>query len=203
MSLLIWMNQLGYYTKKNIFTVGESNIGVQSERFLHDDKLYQKYALLVKAELPLTKWKEAYKLFVHPAGMYLGSELQIVSSGLLNDNYAPDASPPLSLDPLLIGEPLVGITAIAAGEVTGLVYMRDGKPATGQNTTLYRIDPTLEPQTFGDKTIEELDREFDTTQEFYGVTSPTFDEDADGADFRTPRFSNIDDTFDQVTLDVY
>lgn len=191
------------YTKKSIFTVGESAIGAGSERYLHDDKLYQKYALLVKAEIPFTKWKEAYKLFVHPAGMYLGAELQIVSAGLLNDNYAPDASPPLSLDPILVPEPLVGITPIASGEVTGLVYLRDGKPAAGQNTTLYRTDPTIEPQSLGNKTIEELDREFDTAYELYGVTSPTFDEDSDGSDFRTPRFSNIDDTFDQVTLDVY
>lgn len=191
------------YTKKNIFTVGESVIGPQSERFLHDDKLYQKYALLVKADLPLIKWKEAYKLFVHPAGMYLGAELQIVTASLLNDNYAPDANPPISLDPLIIAEPLFGIVPQALGEVTGLVYMRDGKPAAGQNATLYRIDPTIEPSNVGDKTIEELDREFDTVAEYYGITSPTFDEDDVVGDTRTPRFSNIDDTFDQVTVDVY
>lgn len=66
-------------TKENVFIVGDeaSTIGTNSLRFLTDDKLYQTFAYLVRTEVPITKWGELFKLFVHPAGMYLGSALLI------------------------------------------------------------------------------------------------------------------------------
>ena len=66
-------------TKENVFIVGEeaSTIGVNSLRYLTDDKLYQTFAYLVRTEVPVTKWGELFKLFVHPAGMYLGSALLV------------------------------------------------------------------------------------------------------------------------------
>ncbi len=65
------------YTKKQIFTLNDSEIGPSSQRFLTDDKLYQTYAIQIKSELSINEWREIYKLFVHPAGMYLGSQVQL------------------------------------------------------------------------------------------------------------------------------
>ena len=67
------------YTKENIFKLNDSKIGPDSFRYITDDKLYQTYAILIKVGIPITDWKEIYKLFVHPAGFYLGGELQIIS----------------------------------------------------------------------------------------------------------------------------
>lgn len=87
------------YPKENIFLVGPqidrdaaptndngeqvvknaSLVGAESERFLTDDKLYQVLAILIKTDIPISVWREVYKLFVHPAGMYLGGQMQIVS----------------------------------------------------------------------------------------------------------------------------
>ena len=69
------------YTKENVFKVGDdqSTIGIENQRYLTDNKLYQTFALLVKTDIAFNDWKEPYKLFTHPAGMYVGSEVQIVS----------------------------------------------------------------------------------------------------------------------------
>ena len=67
------------YTKEQVFNVGD-DIGVDSQKFITNNKLYQKHAILIKSGLEESKWKDAYKLFVHPAGTFLGSEIQIVSS---------------------------------------------------------------------------------------------------------------------------
>src|SRR6056300_242610 len=68
------------YPKENIFLVGveDSRIGADSLRYLTDDKLYQTFALLIRVGISISKWKEVFKLFVHPAGMYLGGEVLLV-----------------------------------------------------------------------------------------------------------------------------
>lgn len=65
------------YPKENIFKVGDidSKIGAESLKYLTDDKLYQTFALLVRVGIPISQWKEMFKLFAHPAGMYLGGEV--------------------------------------------------------------------------------------------------------------------------------
>jgi hypothetical protein len=67
------------YPKENIFKVSdlESQLGPNSLRYLTDDKLYQTFAVLIRVGIPISKWKEVFKLFVHPAGMYLGGEVFI------------------------------------------------------------------------------------------------------------------------------
>ena len=67
------------YPKENIFNLNDaqSQIGPNSLRFLTDDKLYQTWALLVKTSIPISQWNDIFKLFSHPAGMYLGSEVLI------------------------------------------------------------------------------------------------------------------------------
>lgn len=52
-------------------------IGPESRKYLTDDKLYQIYSVLIRAGISVKDWIDVYKLFVHPAGMYLGSELLI------------------------------------------------------------------------------------------------------------------------------
>jgi len=98
------------YPKENIFKVGPeinytldsantagqqitsaaSNIGAESQRFITDDKLYQVMALLIRVGVSVNEWRDVYKLFVHPGGMYLGSELLIE---LINENALEDQLP--------------------------------------------------------------------------------------------------------------
>ena len=84
------------YTKENIFKIGDvdSQIGPFGLKYLTDDKLYQTFALLVRTGISISKWKEVFKLFAHPAGMYLGGEVLIVdeaSTPIVTLNDAIDA----------------------------------------------------------------------------------------------------------------
>ena len=91
------------YPKENIFKIGPSidydqsginnageqikeeasKIGPESRKYITDDKLYQVMAILIRVGIPVKDWSEVYKLFVHPAGVYLGSEILIE---VVNDN---------------------------------------------------------------------------------------------------------------------
>ena len=81
------------YPKENIFNVGDvdSRIGPDSLRFITDDKLYQTFALLVRVGIPVSKWRDTFKLFAHPAGMYLGAEVLIDEEVILGVNTLMDA----------------------------------------------------------------------------------------------------------------
>jgi hypothetical protein len=52
-----------------------SVLGPESRKFITDDKLYQVMSILIRVGIPVRDWLEVYKLFVHPAGVYVGSEL--------------------------------------------------------------------------------------------------------------------------------
>lgn len=196
------------YPKKYIFTVGESVIGTESQRFIMDDKLYQQYAVLIKLGIPLSVWKQPYKLFVHPAGVYLGAELQIAGEGAV-DAFAPDAleDTDTGLKVTSATRPL-GVTATS--EITGLVTPRYGIHGSGFDDILtdseYSVATRIRlPRSYAyeNLTIEQFDRIYDNIDEAGGKNSPTFDEDSAGTDFRVPRLSSTTDTMDEIKLDVY
>ena len=90
------------YPKENIFKIGntESQIGPNSLRYLTDDKLYQTFALLVRVGIPISQWKEIFKTFAHPAGMYLAGEVLIdgeatsTASVMMQDSAVTDRPTP-------------------------------------------------------------------------------------------------------------
>ena len=62
-------------TRKNDVTV----IGTSTEKKITDAKFHQLFALMIQTPVSSDVWKEAYKTFVHPAGMFLAGRVQIVS----------------------------------------------------------------------------------------------------------------------------
>lgn len=196
------------YTKKFVFTIGESPIGPESIRFIQDDKLYQQYALRVKAELPLANWNEAYKLFAHPAGMYLGAEVQATDVSTNSTLVGPEVKKAINLNKIVleVGKVTPLIPTNNHVEVTGLVFQRMGKPmGIGASATVdsdeffHRVKlPSQYEDNQANLTIEQLDRQYDTIKEVVGTKTPTFDEDDSAGDTRTPRFSSLQDTFDEI-----
>lgn len=85
------------YPKQRIFQLNDPNslIGTNSLSYITDDKLYQTYAMLVRVGIPISKWKDAFKLFAHPAGMYLGGEVLISGTDKVVSSH-PSESTPLS-----------------------------------------------------------------------------------------------------------
>ena len=76
----------------------QTTIGSSSNKNLTDDKFYQLFALLIQTPVGVSTWKEAYKTFIHPAGMYLLGRVRILSQAkirVLASTVVPDIFPPL------------------------------------------------------------------------------------------------------------
>lgn len=86
-----WIEDLATYGKiteegqkvkveiKRWFSSG-SPVGADvSEKRITNNGFWQMFSILIRAPISVSKWKEAYKDFVHPAGMYLEGQVLIES----------------------------------------------------------------------------------------------------------------------------
>lgn len=64
-----------------------------TDKRITDNKFYQLYGLMVSTPLSVNIWQEAYKTFVHPAGMYLAGRVSIVSQFLAIRDVPIDERP--------------------------------------------------------------------------------------------------------------
>jgi hypothetical protein len=64
-----------------------STLGPESFKYITDDKLYQVLSILIRVNIPIDQWVDVYKLFAHPAGFYIGSEVLIE---VVNENWDYD-----------------------------------------------------------------------------------------------------------------
>jgi hypothetical protein len=176
------------YPKERVFVVGESAIGAESQKYITDNTIYQTLAILVRIDLPLTVWEEVYKLFVHPAGMYLGAEVQLIG---VNANTLGVTMP----DVVEVEETAAIIEGIAIAQFptqpfTSLTTLVDSDGISIRAST----DPFfIEPyQSF---TLEEVDLMYSNMGELMSPSFPSFDEDSD-VNGSSIRFDNTTETFD-------
>lgn len=163
-------------------TISASRIGPDEQRYLTDDKLYQKYALLVKSTLPIDTWRDIYKLFVHPAGMYVAGEVQIV--GIAEPDYL--IMPPGIADST--GPQFTGVADVAIFQFNATNHIVQQILPTQQTFTLAPIQ--LGQMQGGNMTLAEFDRSFDTLAEGANAGSQTMDEDSVIGDSSYPRMSS-------------
>ena len=160
------------YTKENVFKVGEekSTIGLENQKYLTNDKLYQTFALLVKTDISFKEWREPYKLFAHPAGMYIGSEVQIVSA--VEDALTA---------PLVVVEPpppLAVHSTASFGDFgnTDMTALVDDELIDSAGV-LSRIRPELiSLDTLSLEQIETINNQYSSLREAQIAGSPTFDD---------------------------
>tara|TARA_B100001939_G_scaffold345110_1_gene360962 strand:- start:324 stop:1436 length:1113 start_codon:yes stop_codon:yes gene_type:complete len=174
------------YTKKNVFKVGEvgeSLIGPNSQKYITDDKLYQTFALLIKAEKPFSQWKDTYKTFVHPAGMFVGAEIQLVTSVL--DLMEADSSKPADPPPIVVENTADlgfvrmngididgGLSAIDASSLVHNEYV----DSPGVGSLQSRINTYLNPDFFNHQSLQYVAKQYSSLRELQTMTSPTFDD---------------------------
>lgn len=167
------------YGKNYLLEVGDSDsiIGPSTEKRIMDDKFYQHYGMKVKVDRGETEWRELYELFVHPAGMYLASEIQIES---INKDISFDRMP-ISIPPdetARIYEGVARITPTPSLSASILVTSDD---------TLYRLDArqyrledwqdsTADSTGFG--SVYWIDQQYHDPLALITATSPTMDEDS-------------------------
>ena len=175
------------YPKNNIFIVSQSNIGPEELTFIQDGNLYQTYSILIKSELPKTIWEDLFKLFVHPAGFYLGSEVQITTNFNLNLDDQPIVTQAVDL-PIYVSVSTSTITGIS--DITKIIP--DTTPGTFIRTS---ISDTI--ASYATMTLEQLGGMYPDLRTIINVTSPTMD-DSDWM-----NMSNTAETMDQVNYEWY
>ena len=72
------------YPKRNMFIVGESEIGYESLKFIQDNRLYQIFSILIKTALSNIEYNDLYLRFVHPAGFYYASQVTLENQSAFN-----------------------------------------------------------------------------------------------------------------------
>jgi len=84
------------YGKDLVMKVGD-NIGPESGLKITDPTIFQFWGILIKSGISSNEWLELYKLFAHPAGMFVGAEVAIstanadISFDLMPISVAEDA----------------------------------------------------------------------------------------------------------------
>jgi len=114
------------YPKKDIFIVGQDQIGFDSQKFIQDAKRFQIFSILIKSGISVSDYEELYKRFVHPGGFHFAGDVLAQTE--------TNIGPVITLhDPLEVEEtnPLFAGTASFAtgtlfGETTGLQDSSDG-----------------------------------------------------------------------------
>ena len=162
------------YPKKDVFTVGSSEIGAESIKFLTNDELYQTFAIRIISELSQATWERPYKLFVHPAGMFVGSEVRLENTGLLN------TSSPLSIVDSDAGSiDVVGFNTALFSQVNQTTPEITGLLDSGGTTLRVIIDDNL-VNSLATVSLPDLEKQYRTMRAAELRTSPTFDLDSDG-----------------------
>jgi len=182
------------YPKSQRFIVGESEIGFESQRFLTNAELYQVFSVLIKSELPLSDWNDVYKLFVHPAGMYLGAQIQVVS--VADATPGTDSATPLDVTYVAQGEAATTLSAIA--DTTAIITV-------DSDLSRLRVDNNTvgqEPRTYADLySMGQLDSAYDNVSEFLDTNSFRMDEGV--GDPGIMRMDNTIEQMDEVNYKYY
>lgn len=63
------------YPKDQLFIVGESEVGFESQKFIQNNTIFQIFSILIKTGISTTEYESLYKKFVHPAGWHFQGEV--------------------------------------------------------------------------------------------------------------------------------
>ena len=137
--------------------------------------MYQTFAIRIISELSQATWERPYKLFVHPAGMFVGSEVRLENTGLLN------TSSPLSLVDSDAGSiDVVGFNTALFSQVNQFAPEVTGLLDSGGTTLRVIIDDNL-ISSLATASISDVQKQYATMRAAELRTSPTFDADSNGA----------------------
>lgn len=178
------------YTKVDRFILNDSDsqIGYNSRKFITDNKFYQTFALKIGVDIPLSKWIEPYKLFVHPAGMFVGGEMVIVQDASLDLDIMPDFVKAV-VNPKIVEQASFSIGGV--GDVTELIYT--GTASQGYGTdSMARLDIGNAIRDYQDLTIDDINKYYNRMTSFLGPNSPLM---SDSATADSDGLATMDQTF--------
>lgn len=109
------------YPKKDLFIVGESQIGFDSQKRIIDNRRFQVLSILIKSGLSVSDYENLYKRFVHPAGFHFAGDVVSVGTATVDAVLSTH-------DPLEVPE----VAAIFLSQAT-----LEPQPLFGETTLLY------------------------------------------------------------------
>ena len=128
------------YGKDLVFKVG-SEIGPETGLRITDPTIYQFWGILIKLGIASNEWLELYKLFAHPAGMFVGAEVQIATKNAdISFDLMPISVPEAAGDAQFVS--LANAAPAGFQDLSGIIgvtkkpYDSDGSTPGGA----YRID---------------------------------------------------------------
>jgi len=161
------------YGKDLVMKVG-NNIGPETGLRITDPTIYQFWGILIKSGISSSDWLELYKLFAHPAGMYVGAEVAISTA---NADISFDIMP-LSIAEEEVAAQFVSFASaapFASQELSGIIgttkkpYDSDGSTTGGA----FRVDfDRVFASSFTDSAGNNVDlvSPFDTIVDYGAVT---------------------------------
>lgn len=175
------------YPRDKVFTLNEdtSQIGPLSQKYITNNALYQTNAILIRTGLPRSLWEEVYKLFVHPAGMYLGSEVVLVGANEPISNYMPDKGLQAPIVPTYEG--VADLISAGYGNTTSLVADQFG------TNRVDRQDTSRYFNIVGETVYSQVENVYTSLAEFLDPAGLSFDRDH--GDFSDEQFSGFDRSF--------
>lgn len=184
------------YPKNNMFIVNESTLGVDSLRFIQDDKRFQVHSILIQSGIPIAKWEQLFKVFVHPAGWYLSGDLVIESKFNLGLGIMPSAIQDSSAG-VIISENMASVSFAPFTSATGIIQDDVDSDSFSERVSFRRNLSAL-----ASLTISELADQYNSLIAIIDENSPTLDEDSDGT-IKAVDFSNSLETMDQSIFDYW
>ena len=178
-----------------------------------DDTIYQELAILIKSELNFNTWKDTYKLFAHPAGMYLRGVVQIVSTNSnVIDTEMPDIIPQqvdtaivysvatVSKGTTYYSETTYTYDSADVGVVGAIALINTGTHRDeianqyDSDGTIIYIDPYKTYNNFGNNLIGNIGNNYRSYESYLDINGATFDDSDMSFDI---------DTFDTFDKDEY
>ena len=183
------------YPKRDIFIINESRIGPDSVKYIQDAERYQIHSILIQSGIPLSKWKELFKVFVHPAGWYLSGDVAIESVIDLGLGTMPLAIQDSAAGLIILEDmglfsfnPITSVTTIVNDDTDSDLYAE----RLSTRRTLSLVE-TIQ--------LSVLNQQYNSLIELFDENSPKFDEDSGSGAF--VDLSNTLETMDQNIFDYW
>jgi len=159
------------YPKQQIFIVGESEVGYESQRFIQDAGIYQIFSILIKVGLSVQDYKPLYTRFVHPAGWHFQGFVQ--TEGAVNITLNASSENPLAEERPIVLLDIVELNTTAGFNELTLLVDSDGTQV--RTTTFDTV------QKYAEASADTLTTYYESVKEIVSPNSFTFDDDSDGS----------------------
>ena len=183
------------YPKRDMFIINESRLGPDSVKYIQDAERYQIHSILIQSGIPLSKWKELFKVFVHPAGWYLSGDVAIESVINLGLGTMPLAIQD-SAAGLIILEDMASFNFNTIGSVTAIINDDTDSDLYAERLSTRR--PLSLVETIQ---LSVLNQQYNSLIELFDENSPKFDGDSGSGAFMD--LSNAIETMDQNIFDYW